>query len=677
VPARNPADRAAELRRLIQRHDYLYFVEARPEISDREYDRLVQELTELEAAHPELADPNSPTQRVGGQPIEGFRTVPHSQAMLSLGNTYSQDELRAHDQRLRKFLKDETGAFSGELAYVAELKIDGVGVAVRYEEGRLRLGLTRGDGTQGDDITQNLRTVRGLPLVLTRPETLEVRGEVYIPTSLFTEWNQRRAAAGEPRLMNPRNAAAGTLKLLDSREVARRPLRIFLYSIVDAPSHGLRTHHETLERLRELGFPVEPHFALLPGIEEAIAHCNDWEERRHGLDYQTDGMVLKVDRFDLQERLGFTNKAPRWGIAYKYETVEAITQVQAISVQIGRTGNATPVAHLEPVEILGTIVKRATLHNQDEIARLGLKIGDWVAVEKGGEIIPKVTRVLVERRTGTESEFVFPDSCPVCSEPLVQSEGEVAIRCVNEFCPAQTKGRILHFVGRGALDVEGIGEMLVEQLVDRGMVRDPSDLFRLTHETLAGLERMGDKSAANVLAGLEQGKHPPLARFLFALGIRHVGTGAARVLAQALGSLERIRAASEEELSRIHGIGPEIARSVRRYFDRPETGALLSAFAEVGVVPQEEAPRLEAPGPLTGKSFVLTGTLERWTRDEAAAEIEARGGTVSSSVSKKTAYVVAGENPGSKLDKANKLGVPVLDESAFAELLGQSSPAER
>jgi DNA ligase (NAD+) len=669
LPASKPAARIRELRRLIQHHDYLYFVETKPEISDREYDRLVQELTELERRHPELADPNSPTQRVGGQPIEGFRTVPHSQPMLSLGNTYSQDELRAHDQRIRRFLKDQTGSYSGELAYVAELKIDGVGVALRYEKGEFRLGLTRGDGTQGDDITQNLRTVRGLPLRLSQPETLEVRGEVYIRMSQFAEWNARREAAGEPRLMNPRNSAAGTLKLLDPREVARRPLRIFLYSIVDAPSHGLEAHYQTLQRLGELGFPVEPHFALLSGIEAAIEHCNEWEERRHGLDYQTDGMVLKVDRFDLQARLGFTNKAPRWGIAYKYETVEAVTQVQAISVQIGRTGNATPVAHLEPIEILGTIVKRATLHNQDEIARLGLKVGDWVAVEKGGEIIPKVTRVLVERRTGNETDFVFPKSCPVCNEPLVQSEGEVAIRCVNEFCPAQTKGRILHFVGRGAMDVEGIGEMLVEQLVDRGLVRDPSDLFRLTKETLAGLERMGEKSAANVLAGLAERTHPPLARFLFALGIRHVGTGAARILARALGSLERLRETSEEELAKIHGIGPEIARSVRHYFERPETGALLNSFQKVGVWPQSEAPHEEERGPLAGKTFVLTGTLERWTREEAAAEIEARGGAVSSSVSKKTDYLVAGENAGSKLDKANKLGIPVLDESGLMKLL--------
>lgn len=672
MSARKNAARAAELRRLIQSHDYLYFVEMRPKVSDREYDRLVQELTELENAHPELADPNSPTQRVGGQPIEGFRTLPHSQAMLSLGNTYSQDELRAHDQRLRRFLKDETGSYGGELGYVAELKIDGVGVALRYEEGRFRLGLTRGDGTQGDDTTQNLRTVRGLPLVLSRPETLEVRGEIYIPLSLFAEWNARRETAGEPRLMNPRNSAAGTLKLLDSREVARRPLRIFLYSIVDAPSHGLNAHHQTLERLRELGLPVEPHFALLEGIDAAIEHCDEWEERRSVLDYQTDGMVLKVDRFDLQERLGFTNKAPRWGIAYKYETVEAVTRVEAISVQIGRTGNATPVAHLEPIEILGTIVKRATLHNQDEIARLGLKVGDWVAVEKGGEVIPKVTRVLADRRTGTERDFVFPDTCPVCNEPLAQSEGEVAIRCVNEFCPAQTKGRILHFVGRGALDVEGVGEMLVEQLVDRGLVRDPSDLFRLSKETLAGLERMGEKSAANVLEGLAERAHPPLARFLFALGIRHVGTGAARVLAQALGGIDRIREASEEELAEIHGIGPEIARSVRHYFERPETRALLSAFEEVGVVPQSETPRKEVRGPLTGKTFVLTGTLERWTRDEAAAEIEARGGSVSSAVSKKTDYLVAGESAGSKLDKANKLGVTVLDEPGFITLLGKA-----
>jgi DNA ligase (NAD+) len=589
--------------------------------------------------------------------------------MLSLGNTYSQDELREFDRRLRRFLKDEQGIYAEDLSYVAELKIDGVGVALRYENGRFALGLTRGDGTQGDEITENLRTVRGLPLTLTENVTLEVRGEVFIPRTRFLAWNQRRQEMGEARLMNPRNSAAGTLKLLDSREVARRPLRIFLYSIVDPGSHGLAAHHETLERLRTLGFPVEPHYARCPDIDAAIAHCDTWQERRRELDYDTDGMVLKVDRFDLQTRLGSTNKAPRWGIAYKYETVEALTQVEGISVQIGRTGNATPVAHLAPVEILGTVVKRATLHNQDEIGRLGLRIGDWVAVEKGGEIIPKVTRVLHERRSGEEREFTFPETCPVCGEPLVQSEGEVAIRCVNEFCPAQTKGRILHFVGRGALDVDGIGDVLVEQLVDKGLVRDPSDLFGLDLESLSGLERMGEKSARNVLESLEARRAPPLGRFLFALGIRHVGTGAAQLLARAFGSLERLRRASEDELAHVHGIGPEIARSVAHYFARPETSVLLEAFAAAGVKPQSQEPGGNAPGPLAGKTFVLTGTLERWSREEAAAEIERRGGKVSSSVSKKTSFVVAGESPGSKLDKARSLGIPVLDEAGLAEIL--------
>ncbi len=672
--------RLLELRREVRRHDRLYHVEASPEISDREYDRLMEELLRLEELFPSLATLDSPSQRVGGEPIDRFRALPHSQAMLSLGNTYSEEEVTEFDQRVRRMLETEE-----PIDYLVELKIDGVAVALRYEEGRFALGLTRGDGREGDEITRNLRTVRGLPLALEDERTsLEVRGEVYIPRADFTEWNRRREAAGEKLFMNPRNTAAGTLKLLDSREVARRPLRFFAYGIVDPGRLELARQEEILLSLRRLGFPVEPNFHRAHGITDALAHCASWRERRASLAYETDGMVIKVDPLALQARLGATSKAPRWAVAYKFETTEAVTRVLDITVQVGRTGNVTPVASLEPVELLGTVVKRATLHNADEIARLDLRIGDWVGIEKGGEIIPKVTRVLAELREGNERVFDFPTRCPICDEPLVREEDEVAIRCPNEFCPAQRKRQILHFVARGAMDIAGIGESLVDQLVDQELVRSPAELFRLSAETLSALERMGEKSAQNVIDSIEASKGRGLPRLLFALGIRHVGATAARLIARHFGTLEAVRAASEEELAEVPGVGEVIAASVARYFARPETRALLTELDAAGLKPAPEPivrpdpaeVEVESPWPaIAKKTFVLTGTLTRWTRDEARAEIERRGGRVSASVSKKTDYVVAGEEAGSKLDKARDLGVRVLDEVAFAALLAEPDSA--
>jgi DNA ligase (NAD+) len=674
--------RMAELRRRIAHHDRLYYVLAEPEISDREYDRLYAELSGLEETFPEQADPDSPTRRVGGQPLSGFRSVAHSQVMLSLGNTYSSEELLDFDGRVRRFL-----GRTEPVPYVVELKIDGVAVALRFLEGRFALGLTRGDGVQGDDVTENLRTVRSLPLRLepaaeaipgldhlpTWPRELEIRGEVYIPRSAFQAWNKRREEEGLPRLANPRNACAGTLKLLDSREVARRPLRFFGYALASSQPLGLETQEQILRFLISLSLPVEPHFSRVANIEAAIAACDAWQERRRSLDYETDGMVLKVDRLDWQERLGTTARAPRWGIAYKFETLDAVTRVTGISVQVGRTGSVTPVADLEPVELLGTVVRRATLHNADEVERLGIMIGDWVSIEKGGEIIPKVVRVEQEMRTAAETPFVFPTGCPVCGEELFREPGQVAIRCLNEFCPARRKGQILHFVHRGAMDVQGAGEALVDQLVDQGLVEDAADLYTLPVDSLAGLEHMGPKSAENLIRALQESRRRPLHRFLFGLGIRHVGATAARILARRFIALASLRRATPEDVGSVHGVGEVIAASVAAYFARPETAALLEKFRRAGVVPtDEEAGGGEAtPSPtLANKTFVLTGALNRWTRDEAKALIEGRGGSVTTSVSRKTSYVVAGEDPGSKLDKARELAVPVLDEAAFARLLG-------
>lgn len=669
--------RMEHLRSEIERHDRLYHVLAAPEIPDREYDRLVEELLALEAGHPLLADPNSPTRRVGGAPIDRFAAVPHTTPMLSLGNTYSREELLEFDARVRRSLDLES-----PVAYVVELKIDGVAVSVRYRDGAYTQALTRGDGSRGDDITENLRTVRNLPLRLSTrvstppyrglsgsPASIEVRGEVYIPRPAFLALNRKRERDGLKLLANPRNACAGTLKLLDSREVARRPLRIFCYGLVDPHAIGLASHAEVLARLRDLGIPVEPHFRRTSGIEEAVEYCDSWARRRHELDYETDGMVVKVDSLELQARLGSTSKAPRWGIAYKFETAEAVTRVNRISVQVGRTGTATPVADLDPVELLGTVVKRATLHNADEIARLSLRSGDWVVIEKGGEIIPKVVRVLEERRTGAESPFVFPEDCPVCGEPLLQEEGEVAIRCVNEFCPARRKGQILHFVSRGAMDIQGIGEALVDRLVDGGLVDNAADLYSLDPDTLAALERMGRKSAGSVLRALDDGRARPLERFLFGLGIRHVGATAARLLVHAFPDLELLRNASREELASVHGIGMTTAESVHRYFRRPETAGLLEAFRRLGVNPSPPAAVAGEDMPLAGKTFVLTGAMEGWTRGEAKGAIEALGGKVTASVSSRTDYLVAGDSPGSKLEKARSLGVKILDEAAFRHLL--------
>ena len=668
---REAAQRARTLREAIAYHARRYYIDADPDISDAAYDALLRELEEIERDYPNLVTPDSPTQRVGGEPLSEFRTVLHAAPMLSLQNTYDEGELREFDARVRRFLGSDDPP-----DYVVELKIDGVAIALRYEEGIFVRGVTRGDGTRGDEVTANLRTVRVLPLRASNPgrpalpSSFEIRGEIYFPRSGFQKLNDQRAASGEKLFANPRNAAAGTLKLLDHRIVAQRPLSLFCYALVDAARHGFRRHRDVLAWLTRAGFPVNPHAKPAHGIDEVVAAARDWADRRWELDYETDGLVLKVDSLASQERLGATSKAPRWGIAYKFETREGTTQLLEIEVQVGRTGSVTPVAILAPVEILGTTVQRATLHNVDEIKRLGVRIGDWVAVEKGGEVIPKVTRVLTERRTGAEKPFAFPTQCPACGEELVREEGEVAVRCVNEHCPAQRKRQILHFVARGAMDIEGLGSALVEQLVDPGLVRDVADLYGLELERVAALERMADRSAANLIRAIDASRGRPLHRLLFALGIRHVGASVARNLAQKMGSLDAVEAATEEDLRGVPDVGEVVAASIRRYFERRETITLLRRLRRAGINTLEPLEEAGSARPLSGKTFVLTGTLETMTRPQASARIEALGGKVSGSVSRKTDYVVAGEEAGSKLERARQLGVPVLDEAGFLRLLG-------
>jgi DNA ligase (NAD+) len=691
--AQEAARRIDELRRLIRHHNRRYYVDQAPEVSDREFDRLLAELEALEREHPQLDHPDSPTHRVGGEPLKEFRTVPHATPMLSLANTYTEAEVRDFDARARKLLEREA-----PLAYVLELKIDGVAVALHYQAGRLVLGVTRGDGVAGDDVTANLRTVRGLPLVLeplspgTAPTLdLEVRGEVYFPRAAFARLNADREHDGKRPFANPRNAAAGTLKLLDPALTARRPLALFLYQLTDARRLRIAEQMAALALLRSLGLPVNPHSRRVDGIDEALAAIPQFEQLRATLDYDTDGVVLKVDDLACQERLGTTGKAPRWGIAFKFETQQARSRVREIVWQVGRTGSITPVALFEPVQILGTIVQRATLHNVVAIARLDVRVGDWVTIEKGGEVIPKVTGVRTDLRTGVETPVALPTQCPACGDPLERGEGESAIRCVNEHCPAQLKRRLLHFAARGALDIEELGETVVEQLVDRGLVRDVADLHRLDLPTLAPLvigtsprkrdggvtqRHFGLARARKLLDALAASRRPPLSRLLFGLGIRHVGAHAARQLALACPSLEKLAAAREDELAGIDGIGPVIAAAVLRYFERPQTQQLLARLTEAGLVPEpESAAAGAAPGPLAGLTFVLTGTLPGLTRDAARRQIAAHGGRVTGVVSPRTDFVLAGADAGAKLAQARKLGIPVIDENGLRELIARGRPS--
>lgn len=666
-----------KLREEIRRHEDLYYIQDDPEISDAEYDALIEKLQALEQQYPDLITPDSPTQRVGGKPAEGFAQVEHRRPMLSLDNSYNIDELRAFDQRCQKL------ADGRSVEYVAELKIDGLSLALHYEQQLLSRGVTRGDGRIGEDVTLNARTIRSIPLKLRQSTTqiaglksqtsLEVRGEAFIPRKVFERINAEREEQDEPRFANPRNAAAGTIRQLDPKITASRKLEMFAYDALAGDRKPFATHWDALNWLERAGFRVSAERKLCKTIEEVIEFAGRIEAKRDALDYEIDGLVVKVNSNALQEEFGTTNKAPRWAIAFKYAARQATTQVLKIVVQVGRTGALTPVANLEPVSLAGTTVARATLHNADEVKRLDVREGDWVLIEKGGDVIPKVLKVIKSKRTGKLKPFRMPTKCPVCRGEISKPEGEVVSRCVAADCPAQLMGRLLHFASRRAMRIEGLGESLVEQLVATGKVRDAGDLYGLTLDDLASLERMATKSASNLLVQIEASKKRELFNLIYALGLRHVGDRTAATLARQFGSLEALSQASVEELDDVPEIGLTVAQSVRDWFDDPGNMELCRRLTAAGVRTRVEKSNEPTDDTLAGKSFVLTGSLAGLTRDEASAAIEARGGRVSSSVSKKTDFVVAGAEAGSKLDKAKELGVTVIDEAAFKELLTGSS----
>ena len=656
-----------KLREEVLRHEELYYVHDRPEISDAEYDALVERLRLLEEEHPEFQTPDSPTLRVGGRPAEGFEEYVHRRPVLSLDNSYNIEDLRAFDVRCRRL------ADGRAFEYVAELKIDGLSLSVHYEGGVLVRGVTRGDGRVGEDVTANVRTIRSVPLRLNPVPgvegEVEVRGEAYLSRKAFERINAEREEADEPKFANPRNAAAGTIRQLDPKVVARRRLDLFAYDVLRGERKAFVSHWEALDWLEAAGFRVNPHREKCSDIEAVIEFCNRMEAERDRLEYEIDGVVVKVNSTALQDEFGATAKSPRWAIAYKYPARQATTQVESIIVQVGRTGALTPVANLTPVQLAGTIVARATLHNEDEIKRLGVKIGDWVNIEKSGEIIPKVLSVVASRRTGAEKPFRFPKKCPVCGGVVSRPEGEVVSRCVAADCPAQLKGRLLHYASRRAMRIEGLGDALADQLVQRQMVRDVADLYALKLEDVAALERMAEKSASNLLAQIEASKTRDLPQLVYGLGIRHVGERTAALLARHFRSLAALASATVEEIDDIHEIGLTVAQSVRDWFDDKGNVELCERLKEGGVR-TELAAGAAADEAFAGKQFVLTGRLETLTRDEARAAIEARGGRVTSTVSKKTDYVVAGEEAGSKLDKARALGLTVIDEAKLRAMLG-------
>jgi DNA ligase (NAD+) len=697
-----PIHRITQLREQIRHHEERYYIHSAPEVSDEAFDRLLHELERLEAEHPDLVTSDSPTQRIAGRPTEGFATVEHLVPLFSLDNAYDDDELRAFDERVRK------GAGLGEtpVAYVAELKIDGLSIALTYEDGQLVRGATRGDGTRGEDVTPNVRTIRAIPLSLKErvPGRIEVRGEVYLPRTQFERINKAREDEGEPLFQNPRNAAAGTMRNLEPSLVAKRRLAAFTYQIVFPPDQDLRAppvasafpglsgvegrrkylHSETLEQLHALGLPVETHWRRCKGIEQVLAFCRDWADARRELEFETDGVVIKVDDLPLRETLGTTAKFPRWATAFKFPAQQAHTRLLQIEVNVGRTGANTPYAILEPVFVAGSTISMATLHNADDLARKDLREGDTVIIEKAGDVIPRVVAPVLSLRPAGSTPWLMPTTCRACGSTLARDDEAVVWRCENTSCPARLRRSLEHFASRGAMNIEGLGESLVDQLIEQGLVHDFGDLYRLTAEQLEQIvvtpkeprsdravpRRLG-KVGRNVSEQLARSKENDLSRLVYALGIRHVGEKAAATLARYLRTMSAILEAPVEALETLPDVGPVVAASVRTFADEPRNRALVEKLAAAGVnmESRQPAPDVEAPGPLEGKTFVITGTLPTMTRDEATKAIEERGGKVSTSVSKKTSYVVVGEEAGSKLEKARQLGIPTLTEEEFRALI--------
>jgi len=669
-----PSARATELRRQITHHNHRYYVDAAPEISDREFDKLLDELKKIETEHPELVTPDSPTQRVGGAPIDGFTTVTHRMPMLSIDNTYNANELREFDRSARKLLGGD------EIQFVVELKIDGVAMSITYENGLLTSGATRGDGEHGDDVTHNLRTINGVPLSLHTdkpPALFEVRGEIYMTRAELVRINRERTEAGEKPYENPRNLSAGTLKLLDPRLCAQRRLGLFAYALGAVEGVTIRSHMECLETLRKFGFPVNTQTQLCATIDEVIAYCDSWAEKRHDLPYETDGMVVKVNDYGQREILGYTSKFPRWARAYKFAAEQALTKVGRIDVQIGRTGKLTPVAYFDPpVRLAGTTVRKATLHNADNVQQKDIRIGDSVVVEKAGEIIPQVVRVETSARTGAERVYHFPKNCPICGAPTAREEGSPFVVCSapRDQCGGQLKRQLIQYARRTAMDIEGLGKALVDQLVDKGLVKGIPDLYQLTEAQLTELERMGKKSAVNLLEQIEASKTRGLSRLLAGLGIEMVADSMADVLAKEFGSMEELRAANPERLAEVEGIGPERAKNIHASFHSPSGIELIDELNALGLKMTEEkkaAPAGTTGDALAGKTIVVTGTLTRYGRDEIEDLIRKLGGKPAGSVSKKTDFVVAGEKAGSKLEKAQSLGVRVISEEEFDKLIGK------
>jgi DNA ligase (NAD+) len=656
--------RVQELRQELEHHEYLYYVLDQPKVSDAEFDGLMRELRELEDAHPELRTADSPTQRVGGQPREGFVKVPHSSAMLSLDNALNEEELRDFDARVRGLLKAES------YEYVAELKLDGLSMAAQYKSGRFEQALTRGDGRIGEDVTENARTIRSLPLRARKSalegETFEVRGEAVMPRQSFERLNEERERAGLARFANPRNAGAGALRALDPSVTAARQLDYFSYFLLRDGRPMLPSHWQSLETLAAAGFKVNPHRKKCAGLEQLLAFIREWESKRDSLPYETDGVVAKVDSVAQQEKLGWTAKAPRWAIAFKYPARQAETVLESIEVQVGRTGTLTPVARLKPVVVGGVTVSRATLHNEDEIARLALEIGDRVLVERSGDVIPKVVRVV--ERGAHRHPFHMPACCPVCGGHVVREQNEAASRCVNTNCPARLRESLLHFASRGVMDIDGMGEALVDQLLARGLVHNIADVYKLTIDQLLELERMGTKSATKIVHNIDQSRSQPLARVLNGLGIPFVGERTAQVLAAHFGNLDELAKAPVETLEEVNEVGPKVAESIRQFFAEKRNRELIEGLRSAGL--QFTGPKqAKKEGPLTGLTFVLTGSLPTLKREEAKERIEAAGGKVAGSVSSKTSFVVAGEDAGSKLDKARQLGIPIRDEASLLAML--------